>query len=204
MKALIKRIDHVPAHELIHNPENFRSRSEEALSLFDSLVEEIGFVGAFLGYETEDGIELINGHGRAPRLGKHSVPVAILDVNDRTAKQIIAIHDRLSANAEVHEENIVSLIDDLRPMMPNLNDFFDDIRAAFAKETQGIIEHMGDTSAKKTRTEHARFRSWELPVNDGEALAATMKDYIKKHGSLVGYGDKLIACIENNKTGILG
>lgn len=97
----IKELRRVPANELRPNPNNWRTHPEEQLNAIRGVLAEVGFAGAELARELEDGtLELIDGHARAEVAGTAEVPVLVLDVDEAEANKILATFDPIGAMAE--------------------------------------------------------------------------------------------------------
>ena len=97
----IKELRRVPANELRPNPRNWRKHPEKQLNAIRGVLAEVGFAGAQIARELEDGtLELIDGHARAEVAGTAEVPVLILDVDEVEANKILATFDPIGAMAE--------------------------------------------------------------------------------------------------------
>ncbi len=97
----IKELRRVPANELRPNPNNWRTHPEKQLNAIRGVLAEVGFAGAELARELEDGtLELIDGHARAEVAGTAEVPVLVLDVDEAEANKILATFDPIGAMAE--------------------------------------------------------------------------------------------------------
>ena len=83
MKDRIKELRRVPASELRANPKNWRRHPPAQEAALRGVLDEIGFADALIARETDDGLELIDGHLRRDVMGDQEVPVLILDVTDR-------------------------------------------------------------------------------------------------------------------------
>lgn len=110
----IKELRRVRASELRRNPHNWRKHPEAQQSALLTVLEEIGFVGALLARETEDGsLLLIDGHLRAELAPDAEVPVLVLDVTQTEADLILATFDQLSKLAETDREALAELFKQL-------------------------------------------------------------------------------------------
>jgi len=97
----IKELRRVPANELRPNPKNWRKHPEKQINAIRGILAEVGFAGAELARELDDGtLELIDGHARAEVAGSSEIPVLILDVNESEANKILATFDPIGAMAE--------------------------------------------------------------------------------------------------------
>jgi hypothetical protein len=89
----------VRASELRRNPRNWRQHPDGQRSALTELLGTVGFVGAGIGRDTPEGVELIDGHLRADLADDSEMPVLIVDLNDDEAKKVLATYDPLSALA---------------------------------------------------------------------------------------------------------
>ncbi|MGB7734713.1 MAG: ParB N-terminal domain-containing protein, partial [Thermoguttaceae bacterium] len=94
----IKELRRVRAGDLRPCPWNWRDHPPEQREALEAILAEVGFAGAGLARELEDGsLELIDGHMRAELDLDQEMPVLILDVTEEEAKKILATHDPLGA-----------------------------------------------------------------------------------------------------------
>ena len=111
IKDRIKELRRVPANELRPNPRNWRTHPEKQLNAIRGILAEVGFAGAELARELEDGtLELIDGHARAELAGTAEVPVLVLDVNEDEANKIVATFDPIGAMAKTNKENLDAIL----------------------------------------------------------------------------------------------
>lgn len=97
----IKELRRVPGSQLKANPKNWRLHSEAQKQAAAAVLGEIGFAGAALARETEQGeLLLIDGHMRSDLAGDELVPVLVLDVTAAEADKLLATLDPLQAMAE--------------------------------------------------------------------------------------------------------
>lgn len=100
----------VPAGELVPNPRNWRTHSDEQQAALAGVLEEIGYASALLARRLATGrLELIDGHLRAAATPDQLVPVLVLDVSEREADKLLATFDPLAAMAGVDPEKLESL-----------------------------------------------------------------------------------------------
>ena len=76
------------------------------------LMAPVFFLLCWMGYAAyADGrLELIDGHLRAETTPTTDVPVLIVDLDDREAALLLAVHDPLSALAETDEALLKSIV----------------------------------------------------------------------------------------------
>lgn len=97
------------ASELRKNPKNWRAHPEAQKSALRAMLEDIGLVGAAIGRETPDGVELIDGHLRADMLGDQEIPVLIVDLDDAEAGRALLTYDPVGDLASINPENLKEL-----------------------------------------------------------------------------------------------
>ena len=110
----IKDLRRVPANELRPNPKNWRTHSKDQENALRSVLAEVGFAGAVLARELDDGsLMLIDGHLRAETSGAEMVPVLVLDVNEAEADILLATFDPIGAMATTDKEKVGELLDSI-------------------------------------------------------------------------------------------
>ncbi len=101
----------VPASQLKPNPANWRSHPKEQADALRGLLAEVGFAGAALARELEDGsLVLIDGHLRAETTGDQPIPVLVLDVTAEEADKLLATFDPIGAMATADAEKLEALL----------------------------------------------------------------------------------------------
>ena len=124
----IKELRRVPANELRPNPKNWRTHPEKQLNAIRGVLAEVGFAGAELARELEDGtLELIDGHARAEVAGTAKVPVLILDVNEAEANKILATFDPIGAMAESDAAKLDSVLREVETANEDLSQMIADL-----------------------------------------------------------------------------
>ena len=112
----IKDFRRVPASELRRNPKNWRVHSDVQRDALRGVLAEIGFAGAALAYEAEDGaLELIDGELRADEAGDQEIPVLILDVTADEAETLLATFDPIGAMADANDDVLRELLANREP-----------------------------------------------------------------------------------------
>jgi len=107
----IKELRRVRASLLRPNARNWRTHPQTQQDALRGVLAEVGYADALLARELPDGsLELIDGHLRAEITPDMEVPVLILDLNDREAAKLLALHDPLAAMAEANDEMLAELI----------------------------------------------------------------------------------------------
>ena len=106
----ITELRRVPASELTANPKNWRQHPPAQKAALTGLLEEIGFADAVIARETDDGLELIDGHLRQEVMGDQEIPVLIVDVTEEEADKMLATFDPLSAMAKSDKDALSILL----------------------------------------------------------------------------------------------
>ncbi len=96
----IKELRRIPASELQENPRNWRAHPSSQRAAMRGILDEIGYAGALIARETDDGLELIDGHLRKEVTPDQEVPVLIVDLTDEEAKKLLVVLDPVGAMAE--------------------------------------------------------------------------------------------------------
>lgn len=110
-KNRVKELRMVKGSELHPHPRNWRKHPENQLKALRGLLGEVGFAGAELARELEDGtLQLIDGHARASMVGDQEIPVLVLDVDESEADKILATFDPIGAMAETNKENLDAIL----------------------------------------------------------------------------------------------
>lgn len=124
----IKELRRVPANELRPNPRNWRTHPEKQLNAIRGVLAEVGFAGAELARELEDGtLELIDGHARAEVAGSAEVPVLVLDVNEAEANKILATFDPIGAMADSDAAKLDAVLRDVETANEDLSQMIADL-----------------------------------------------------------------------------
>lgn len=114
IKDIIKEFRRVRASELQANPRNWRRHPKAQREAMEGILAEIGFAGAVLAYETDTGLELIDGHLRTEIAADEEVPVLILDTDEAGAAKILATFDPISAMAEADAQALGNLLGEIQ------------------------------------------------------------------------------------------
>lgn len=131
----IRELRRLPAKELIPNPRNWRLHPPEQQAALEALLAEVGFAGALLARERDDGrLELIDGHLRAATTRDEIVPVLVLDVNEEEAAKLLATFDRVSAAAQADYEQLRALLATVDFQSPAIDALFADLRQQMDKQ----------------------------------------------------------------------
>lgn len=152
----IRELRRVPAGELRPNPRNWRTHPEAQRDALRGLLAEIGYAGALLARELDDGsLQLIDGHLRAETTPDAVVPVLVLDVNEAEADKILLTHDPIAAMAETDHEQLAALLVEAKFVSPQVQQLLDGL-ARNAAEMEERLSH--------ERAEVAIPESWQVVV----------------------------------------
>lgn len=152
----IRELRRVPARELRPNPRNWRMHPESQRAALRSLLAEVGYAGALLARELEDGsLELIDGHLRAETTPDEVVPVLVLDVNAAEAEKILLTHDPLAAMAVTDTEQLAALLAEVELISPELEELLQQL-------VHPQFETTGEGSSE--REDVAIPESWQVVV----------------------------------------
>ncbi|HEV8178154.1 MAG TPA: hypothetical protein VGP44_10760, partial [Gemmatimonadales bacterium] len=106
----VKQLRLVRGIDLAPNPDNWRTHPKAQRDAMQGLLEEIGFAGAALAYETPAGLQLIDGHLRAELSPEQEIPVLLLDVTEAEAKKLLLTFDPITALAEADTAKLDALL----------------------------------------------------------------------------------------------
>ncbi len=131
----VKEFRRVPASELAPHPSNWRVHGEAQKNALRGILAEIGFAGAALARELDDGrLQLIDGHLRAETLPHALIPTLIVDLNEAEAKQLLACYDPISAMAEADAKALDTLLREVNTGSEALQEMLADLA-----ERSGVI-----------------------------------------------------------------
>ena len=107
----IREFRRVPARSLKPHPQNWRRHPDSQRAALAGVLEEIGYAGAILTRELDDGsLQIIDGHLRAETTPDMDVPVLVLDVDEREANYLLATLDPVGDMAEADQAVLGALI----------------------------------------------------------------------------------------------
>jgi DNA modification methylase len=123
----IKEFRRVPASELKPNPKNWRTHPKKQQDALRGILSEIGYAGALLARETDQGLMLIDGHLRAETTPNQEVPVLILDVDESESEKLLATIDPLAGMAEADASKLDELLRDIDTGSEALQEMLSDL-----------------------------------------------------------------------------
>ena len=115
LRDRIKSLRRVKADQLRPNPRNWRVHPEAQQNALRGVLAEIGIADAILARELPDGsLEIVDGHLRADLDPTVKWPVLVLDVTEEEAALLLATVDPLAAMAETDDEQLASLLAEIK------------------------------------------------------------------------------------------
>ena len=124
MRNRVKELRFVKASQLIPCADNWRLHPKRQRDLMKNVLQTIGYADALVARETEDGaLALIDGHLRADVSPDVEVPVLVVDLNEREAKELLLVHDPIGALAERDDEALFRLLEDFETTNETLERF---------------------------------------------------------------------------------
>lgn len=107
----IVELRRVRAADLRRHPHNWRIHPERQRSAMSAVLAEVGYADALIARRLPDGaLELIDGHLRAETTPDVEVPVLVVDLDEREAALLLAVHDPLAGMAETDDGTLGELL----------------------------------------------------------------------------------------------
>jgi len=126
----IKELRRVKAAELRPHPNNWRVHPQAQQDALRGILAEVGYADALLARELPDGtLQLIDGHLRAETTPEMEVPVLVVDLDDREAAKLLALHDPLAGLAEANNDALAELLEQVETESEAVQDFLDQLLA---------------------------------------------------------------------------
>ncbi len=126
----IKELRRVKASELIPNPHNWHEHPIEQRQDMVGVLSEIGYADALLARELPDGsLMLLDGHMRSDIAEDDIVPVLIVDLNEKEAKQLVAVHDMLGKKARTNDDVLGDLLAEMEAEDADMRRMLDEMRS---------------------------------------------------------------------------
>jgi len=126
----VKDFRRVKAAELRPHPKNWRTHPQAQRDALCGVLAEIGYAGALLARELPDGsLELIDGHLRAEVTPDQEVPVLVVDLDEKEAAKLLALHDPLSELAEADQDVLAGLLAEVETENEAVQKFLDEMLA---------------------------------------------------------------------------
>ena len=123
----IVELRRVPARDLLPNPKNWRTHPKAQQEAMQGILAEVGYADALLARETNDGLQIIDGHLRAETTPDQEVPVLVLDLDEAEADKLLASLDPLAAMAGKDDDLLRDLLSGIETDSDALRSMFDDL-----------------------------------------------------------------------------
>ena len=150
MKDRVKELRRVPASELRANPKNWRRHPPAQEAALRGVLEDIGFADAVIARETDDGLELIDGHLRQEVMGDQVVPVLIVDVTEEEADKMLLTYDPLAMMAHADQDQLLNLLRDTQFESQAVNDMLEAVANGERLPMPDLTEPVTDNAYTQT------------------------------------------------------
>jgi len=158
----IKELRRVKAGQLRPHPKNWRTHPVAQQDALRGLLAEIGYADALLARELSDGsLELIDGHLRAELTPDVEVPVLILDLDEKEAAKLLALHDPLAGLAEPDSDALADLLEHVETEN---------------QAVQAVLEQILSSSAKPWESESKEKPPSEVEIPEAFQVVIECKD----------------------------
>lgn len=137
----------VRAGDLVPHPQNWRRHSGEQRAALRGLVSEVGFAGAVLTRELDDGrLQIIDGHARSKLDEDAELPCLVTDLSEEEAKKVLLTFDPLGAMAEAD----CRLLDELLREVETGSEAVEKMLSALAKK-EGLYVAEGQSGSESSQ-----------------------------------------------------
>jgi DNA modification methylase len=160
MKDRVKELRRVPASELRANPKNWRRHPPSQEAALRGVLEDIGFADAVIARETDDGLELIDGHLRQEVMGDQVVPVLIVDVTEEEADKMLLTYDPLAMMAHADQDQLLNLLRDTQFESKAVNDMLEAVANGERLPMPDLTEPVDDPGPQIDRADELREK-WQ-------------------------------------------
>jgi DNA modification methylase len=160
MKDRVKELRRVPASELRANPKNWRRHPPSQEAALRGVLEDIGFADAVIARETDDGLELIDGHLRQEVMGDQVVPVLIVDVTAEEADKMLLTYDPLAIMAHADQDQLLHLLRDTQFESKAINDMLEAVANGERLPMPDLTEPVDDPGPQIDRADELREK-WQ-------------------------------------------
>ena len=160
MQDRVKELRRVPASELLANPKNWRRHPPSQEAALRGVLEDIGFADAVIARETDDGLELIDGHLRQEVMGDQSIPVLIVDVTEEEADKMLLTYDPLAMMAHADQDQLLHLLRDTQFESNAVNDMLEAVANGERLPMPDLTEPVEDPGPQIDRADEVREK-WQ-------------------------------------------
>jgi hypothetical protein len=123
-------------------------------------LEDIGFADAVIARETDDGLELIDGHLRQEVMGDQVVPVLIVDVTEEEADKMLLTYDPLAMMAHADTDQLLHLLRDTQFESKAVNDMLEAVANGERLPMPDLTEPVEDPGPQIDRADELREK-WQ-------------------------------------------
>ena len=144
----VKELRYEKASSLKANPKNWRTHGDRQKMTMNGLLSEIGFAGAVIARELEDGsLMLIDGHLRQESAGNQKVPVLVLDVDEKEADRLLLTFDPMKEMAKTDYAALEALLESVQTDEANVADLFEKLQGTLP-EAESVEEDSEDSQKR--------------------------------------------------------
>jgi ParB-like chromosome segregation protein Spo0J/DNA modification methylase len=131
----VKELKMVRADQLVPAPKNFRMHSQHQRRVFQGVLEEVGFAGAVVTRELDDGrFEIIDGHLRAEEGSNDPIPVLVTDLTEAEAAKVLATYDAIGGLADIDVDVLKDLATEIEFENVDLDQMVDDMITQYSAD----------------------------------------------------------------------
>ena len=154
----IREFTRLRAGDLQADERNYREHSVSQRAALEEELERIGWWGAVLVRELDDGgYMIVDGHLRADIAPDEEVPALVLDVDEDEAAEIMLTHDAIGAMAHLHKSKLDALIEQVNPgeridaLLKEVRERYDqDVEWQFPEEPEIPVAELQDDGENPT------------------------------------------------------
>ncbi|OHB82991.1 MAG: hypothetical protein A2V98_20270 [Planctomycetes bacterium RBG_16_64_12] len=176
----IKELRRVKASRLRPHPQNWRTHPVAQQDALRGLLAEIGYADALLARELPDGsLELIDGHLRAEITPDVEVPVLVLDLDEKEAAKLLALHDPLAELAEADSDVLADLLEHVQTEN---------------EAVQAVLDQMLSSSAKPWEGDSTEVARAEVQIPESFQVVIECKDEAEQRALYERFTAEGLAC----------
>ena len=106
----IVELRNVRAGDIAANPKNWRRHPSAQRDALRAMLDRIGFVDGVIARETDDGLVLVDGHLRTELDPEATIPVLVVDLDEREADEVLVTLDPLTMLATADGDKLDELV----------------------------------------------------------------------------------------------
>lgn len=179
----IKAFRTVNARDIRENEQNPRRHNAAQADALKGLLEDVGLVDVLKVVETEDGeLILVDGHLRRDLVGSGTVQVAVLDLDERETKLVLAHFDQIGGMADVDGQAMDALLRDIAAMdAPDMRE--EDVGAVLDAVAETPEPEQRKAAAAQSIADTAARHLQALAQADPEAFTAAQAVIVPGDGA---------------------